>query len=60
MKAKAQSITVEQQQEQQQMQAILDGLTADEMDMDFAMEQMEAMEKRDADGRPANYNRRYR
>lgn len=48
MKGKAQAIIAEQQQEQQQMQAILNGLTADDMDMDFAMEQMEQMDKMDA------------
>lgn len=47
MKNMAQSVINEQQQEIQQFQLILDGLTIDEVDVEFQMEQMASMEKMD-------------
>ncbi len=47
MKAMAQSIIDTQQQEIQQMQAVLNGMAADETDTSFAMELMMSMEKMD-------------
>lgn len=48
MKALAQAIITEQQQEIQELQTILAGLTADNMDMEFMEEQMMGMDKMDA------------
>lgn len=48
MKAMAEAIISEQQQEIQELQAILAGLTVDDMDMDFMEEQMIGMDKMDA------------
>lgn len=47
MKAKAQSIITEQQQEISELQQIVSGLTDDEDDMDFSMELMMSMDKMD-------------
>ena len=47
MKATAQSIITAQQQEIQEMQQILQGLTDDDEDMEFHMELMMSMEKMD-------------
>ena len=48
MKSMAQAIMTEQQQEIQELQAILSGLAVDDMDMGFMEEQMMGMNKMDA------------
>lgn len=48
MRAMAQAIITEQEQEIQELQGILSALTPDEMDMEFMEEQMMQMDKMDA------------
>ena len=48
MKSMAQAIIAEQQQEIQELQAILAGMVVDDMDMEFMQEQMMGMDRMDA------------